>query len=179
MPASYPSSIRAFTNKVDLVDTILADHVNALQDEVRAMQIVLGATALGGNPLTSNYAGAFSTTTEWTSLDERLNNIEAGLVSGTGASSPYVKKSGDAIQPTAGSVGLTLKTLSGSSNLFDTRASDNTLGFNVSSTGIPKVASANVLYVGSTEYNTLNTTANNALATAEAVRFDPFLLAGM
>jgi hypothetical protein len=179
MPASYPSSIRTFTNKIDLVDTILADHVNALQDEVRSLEIVLGATALGGNPLTSTYDGTFSTTTEWTSLDQRINNIEAGLVNGTGTNSPYVKKAGDAIQPTAGTVGLVIKTISGTSNIFEARASDNTLGFNINSAGIPKVGTANVLYVGSSEYNTLNSTASTALASAEAVRFDPFLLAGM
>jgi len=179
MPASYPSSVRTFTNKVDLVDTVLADHVNALQDEVRALEIVLGATALGGNPLTSTYTGTFATTSTWTSLDERINNIEVGLVNGVGASSPYVSKTGGSIQPTAGTVGLTLKTLSGTSNLLDTRASDNTLGFNVNSSGVPKVGTANVLYVGSAEYTALNNTATSAQATAEAIRFDPFLLAGM
>ena len=179
MVASYPTSVRTFTNKVDLVDTVLADHINALQDEVHSLEIVLGATSLGGNPLTSTYTGTFSTTTTWTSLDERINNIEIGLVNGVGAASPYVKKTGDSIQPTAGTVGLVLKTLSGTSNLFEGRSSTNALGFNLDSSGLPKVNTANVLYVGSTEYNTLNTTANSALAAAEAVRFDPFLLAGM
>lgn len=179
MVASYPSSVRTFTNKVDLVDTVLADHINALQDEVRALEILLGATALGTNPLTSNYAGTFSTTATWTSLDERINNIEAGLVNGTGVVSPYVKKTGDSIQPAAGTVGLTLKTLSGTTNLFESRSSTNALGFNLDSSGLPKVNAANVLYVGSTEYSTLNSTANTALQTAEAIRFDPFLLAGM
>lgn len=179
MAASYPTNIRTFTNKVDLVDTVLADHVNALQDEVRALEIVLGATSLGGNPLTSNYAGTFSTTTTWSSLDQRINNIEAGLVNGVGVNSPYVRKVGDSIQPPAGTVGLVVKTTSGTANLFETRASTNALGFNVDSAGVPKVNTANVLYVGSTEYNTLNTTANSGLATAEAIRFNPFLLAGM
>jgi hypothetical protein len=171
MVAQFPTGIRTFTNKVDLVDTVLADHINALQDEVRAMAI-----ALSGNPstniLTSSFSGTFtSATTSWTSIDERLNNIEAGLVSGTGTASPYVKKVGDAIQPPSGTVGLVVKTTAGTSN--------NALGFNLDSAGLPKVGTANVLYVGSTEYSTLNTTANSALEQAEAVRFDPFLLAGM
>jgi hypothetical protein len=179
MVAQFPTSIRTFTNKVDLVDTVLADHINALQDEVRAMAI-----SLTGNPatniLTSSFGGTFtSATTSWASVDERLNNIEAGLVGGTGAASPYVKKVGDAIQPPSGTVGLVLKTTAGTANLFEGRAFNNALGFNVDSTGLPKVGTANVLYVGSTEYATLNTTANSALEQAEAVRFDPFLLAGM
>lgn len=175
MPASFPTSIRTFTNKVDLVDTVLADHVNALQDEVRALEINIG-TGLK----TSTFTGTFTSgTSSWSSLSDRLNNIEAGLVNGTGAVSPYVKKVGDSIQPPSGTVGLVLKTTAGTANLFETRNSANALGFSVDSAGTPKVGSANVLYVNSTEYNTLNTTANTALATAEAVRFDPFLLAGM
>lgn len=179
MTASYPTSIRTFTNKVDLVDTVLADHINALQDEVRALEIVLGATSQGGSPLTSNYTGTFSSTSTWTSLDERINNIEIGLVNGVGAISPYVKKAGDSIQPAAGTVGLTIKTLSGTANIFEARSSTNALGFNVDSVGNPKVNAANVLYVGSSDYNTLNNTATSAYNTAEAIRFDPFLLAGM
>ena len=179
MPASYPSSIRAFTSKVDLVDTVLADHINALQDEVRALEIVIGATSLGGNPLTSTYSGVFATTTSWTSLDERLNNIEAGLVNGVGAVSPYVKKVGDSIQPPSGTVGLIIKTTAGTANIFEARSSTNALGFNLDSVGNPKVNTANVLYVGSTEYTALNNTATSAYNTAEAIRFDPFLLAGM
>lgn len=179
MVAQFPTNIRTFTNKVDLVDTVLADHINALQDEVRAMAI-----SLSGNPstniLTSSFGGTFtSATTTWTSIDERLNNVEAGLVSGTGAASVYVKKVGDAIQPPSGTVALVLKTTAGTANLFEGRASNNDLGFNLNSAGTPKVGTANVLYVGSSEYSTLNTTATSALEQAEAVRFDPFLLAGM
>jgi len=179
MPASYPSSIRTFTNKVDLVDTILADHVNALQDEVRALEITLGSVTVGGSPLTSDYTGTFSNQSTWGSIDERITNIEAGLANGVGATAPYVLKTGGSIQPSSGTVGLTIKTISGSANILDARASDNTLGFNINSAGIPKVGTANVLYVGSSDYNTLNTTANTALNTANANPFDAFLLAGM
>jgi hypothetical protein len=69
--------------------------------------------------------------------------------------------------------------LSGTASIFEARSAANALGFNIDSVGMPKVDSAAVLYVGSAEYDTLNTTANSALETAEAVRFDPFLLAGM
>ena len=102
MAAAFPQSIKSFSNKVDLVNTVLADHVNALQDEVRAISI-----AITGNPstniLTSSYSGVFANTVTWTSVDERLNNIEAGLVNGV-ATSPYFKKSGDSVQPAAGRI---------------------------------------------------------------------------
>ena len=45
MPASYPSSIKTFTTKVDSVDYPQAEHVNSLQDEVNAIE-----TELGTNP---------------------------------------------------------------------------------------------------------------------------------
>ena len=177
MAAAFPQSIKSFSNKVDLVNTVLADHVNALQDEVRAISI-----AITGNPstniLTSSYSGVFANTTTWTSVDERLNNIEAGLVGGV-ADSPYFKKSGDSVQPASGVVGLTIKPLGGSTNIFETYTAGNVLGFNLNVSGIPKVGTANVLYVGSSDHTSLSNTATSALNTAEAIRFDPFLLAGM
>lgn len=45
MAASYPTSIKSFTTKVDDVDDVLAEHVNSLQEEVVAIE-----TALGINP---------------------------------------------------------------------------------------------------------------------------------
>lgn len=179
MAAQFPNSIRQFTPKVDLQDTILADHINALQDEVRAIELALNGTTDANNGLlTSSYTGSFAQTASWSSVDDRISNVERGLVNGVPAS-PYFKKSGDSIQPTAGTVGLTLKTLSGTAALFEARSAANALGFNIDSSGTPKVDQAAVLYVGSTEYNTLNTTANTALAVANAAPFDPFLLAGM
>lgn len=179
MASQFPNSVRSFTPKVDLQDTILADHINVLQDEVRAIELALNGTTDANNGLlTSSYTGSFATTASWSSVDDRLSNIERGLVNGV-PSSPYFKKSGDSVQPIAGTVGLTIKTLSGTASIFEARSAANALGFNIDSVGMPKVDSAAVLYVGSAEYNTLNTTANSALETAEAVRFDPFLLAGM
>jgi hypothetical protein len=180
MPAFFPNSVRPFTAKVDLQDTIVADHINALQDEVRAIELALNGTVDANNGLlSSNYSGTFSLTATWDSLDQRINNIEAGLVNGL-ATSPYVRKAGDNMT-VSNSVALTLKNSSATttSNLFEAKNSADAVVFAISGAGLPKVGSANVLYVGSSEYNTLNTTANSALQTAEAIRFDPFLLAGM
>lgn len=180
MPASFPSSVKSFTAKVDLQDTILADHINSLQDEVRAIELALNGTVDASNGLlTSNYTGSFANTTSWNSLDERITNIERGLVNGI-ATAPYLLKAGDSMT-VANLVALTLKNSSAtvSNNLFEAYNSTNTLGFAISGSGIPKVGSANVLYVGSSDYNTLNATATEANETAQAVRFNPFLLSGM
>lgn len=43
MAASYPSSIKSFTTKVDNVDDVEAEHINSLQEEVVAIETALGA----------------------------------------------------------------------------------------------------------------------------------------
>jgi len=173
MVAQYPSSIRSFTPKVDLVDTVFADHVNVLQDETRALQVSLGTTLLA-----STYLGSFAQTGTWSSLSARLTNIEAGLVTGV-TNAPYFRKSGDVISPASGTVGISARTTAGSANLIETRNAANTLRFNVDFDGLPKVGTSEVLYVGGTSYNTLNTKLTAVETIAKGNRFDPFLLAGM
>jgi hypothetical protein len=173
MVAQYPSSIRSFTPKVDLVDTVFADHVNVLQDETRALQVSLGTTLLA-----STYLGSFAQTGTWSSLSARLTNIEAGLVTGV-TNAPYFRKSGDVISPASGIVGISARTTAGSANLIETRNAANTLRFNVDFDGLPKVGTSEVLYVGGTAYNTLNTKLTAVETIAKGNRFDPFLLAGM
>lgn len=180
MAAYFPTRVRPFIAKVDLQDTIAADHINALQEEVRAIEVALNGTIDEENGmLTSKYTGAFAPTITWDSLDARLSNIEAGLVNGLTVS-PYLKKAGDSMT-VSNVVALSLKNSSQTttSNLFESYDAANNLGFAISGAALPKVGNANVLYVGSSEYQALNTTANSALQTAEAIRFDPFLLAGM
>lgn len=173
MAAQYPSSIRSFTPKVDLVDTVFADHVNVLQDETRALQVSLGTSLLA-----SNYSGTFATTTTWPSLSARLSNIEFGLATGV-ATAPYFKKAGDVISPASGTVGISAKTTAGSANLVETRNAANTLRFNVDFDGLPKVGNAEVLYVGGTAYTSLTTILTAVETIAKGNRFNPFLLAGM
>jgi len=170
---NFPSSVRSFTPKVDLVDTVFADHVNVLQDETRAVQVSLGTSLLA-----SNYSGIFAQTATWSSLSARLANIEAGLVTGV-VGSPYFKKSGDSISPASGIVGIAAKTTAGNANLIETRNAANTLRFNVDFDGLPKVGTAEVLYVGGTAYTNLTTVVNAIETIAKGNRFNPFLLAGM
>jgi hypothetical protein len=178
--ATFPNRVRSFSAKVDLVDYVLADHVNSLQNEVVALEKSLGDTGSGGTSyLLSRFdATPFSTSVlDWSvngNLGARLLNIEAGLVNGV-SNSPYVRiKGGSIIQPLSGSVGLTLQTQAGTANLITTLSSGAVLGFNVDYMGIPKVGTANVVYVGSSDYNNILSTAASAAASMH-----PFLLGGL
>ena len=156
---SFPTSNRSFTPKVDITDTVYADHINALQEEVYALEATInGASATALSNITfSTYTGTFAASLSWGSLFARLNNIETGLVNGW-TTSPFIRKvGGDTIEPPSGTTGLTLKTVAGTTDLFVTKNSANAVGFKVDSSAMPKVGTANVLYIGSTEYVALNT----------------------
>lgn len=45
MAASFPTTVKTFTTKSNNVDTIDASHVNDLQDEVNAIEALLGASS--------------------------------------------------------------------------------------------------------------------------------------
>jgi hypothetical protein len=168
MPADYPLLVHSFSPRQDLVDTVIADNVNALQYEVAAVQTVLGSSANSTNPLVSTFSGTWSTaTSSWGTVGSRLLNIEAGLVNGV-TTAPYVSKNGGSTITTASNKALVLQAGTGSLNLLESYSSGAALGFNLNSSGLPKVGSNNVLYVGSTEYvalTTADTSASNAAAT--------------
>lgn len=169
MTATYPGGVRSFIPQVDLVDTVIADNINSLQEEVRAVQTTLGSGTTSTNPLVSTYAGTFATTTSWTTLAARITNIEAGLVNGVGTAGAYVLRAGGSTITTASNKGLVLQTGTGSLNLLEAYSSTSTLGFNLDSSGLPKVGTSNVIYVGSSDYNTM-VSATSAAATAAAAR---------
>lgn len=76
MTATYPASIKSFTTKTDFIDTVLAEHVNTLQEEVNSIQANLGTLIKTG----SGWVGSFDViTTNWNTLKDRLANIEYGL----------------------------------------------------------------------------------------------------
>jgi hypothetical protein len=83
MAAVFPNSVRQYTPQQDLVNTIIADNVNSLQEEVKKIEEVLGSAATSQNPLASSWSGSFSTATTWGTVYDRLANIEAGLLAGT------------------------------------------------------------------------------------------------
>ena len=169
MPADYPLLVHSFSPRQDLVDTVIADNVNALQYEVAAVQTVLGSSANSTNPLVSTFSGTWSTaTTTWGTVGARLLNIEAGLINGV-PSSPYVSKTGGSTITTTSNKALVLQAGTGSLNLLESYSSGAALGFNLDSSGIPKVGTSNVLYVGSTEYVAL-TTATSASSSSAATK---------
>ena len=78
MTAVYPTTVKGFTTRIDYVDNVLAVHVNDLQDEVNAIEGIIG-----NQPhISSGWAGAFDqVTTTWTNVKSRISNIEYGITS--------------------------------------------------------------------------------------------------
>jgi hypothetical protein len=167
MAAVFPNSVRNYTPQQDLVNTIIADNVNSLQEEVKKIEEVIGSAATSQNPLTSSWTGTFSQATTWGTIYDRFANIEAGLVSGV-ANAPYPLTSGGSTITTTNNKGLLLRAGATSLNLLEAYSNANVLGFNLDAAGLPKVATANIIYVGSSDHTALTsaTTAASTLASA-------------
>jgi hypothetical protein len=75
--AYYPSSIKTdFGTRINFTETILNNHVNAVQSEIQAIETTLGSNVQTG----SGWVGTFDTTTvNWATLKDRITNIEYGL----------------------------------------------------------------------------------------------------
>jgi hypothetical protein len=130
--ASYPATVKSFTTKVDFTDTVLAAHVNSLQDEVVALQTEVGTDVAVGSGWIGNVD--FSTT-NWNTLKDRLANIEYGLKD---VYDDYVSDvGGSVIIPSATSVkGLVIRATSGqSANLLEVQNSSSTVVTKVDSSG--------------------------------------------
>lgn len=143
MPALFPNSIRIFSGKVDLIDTILADHVNLLQDEVTAIE-----STIGTGSLTSSWSGTYSNPSTHASLTSRLLNIEAGLKS---LESSKLGATSNAATASAWQTPRTLTvsgavsgsaTIDGSANVTINTTSDATLKTTLTAKGDIYVASA-------------------------------------
>jgi len=167
MAAVFPNSVRNYTPQQDLVNTIIADNVNSLQEEVKKLEEVLGSAATSQNPLTSTWSGSFSQATTWGTLYDRIANIESGLISGV-SGAPYPLTSGGSTITTTNNKGILLRAGATSLNLLEAYSYANVLNFNLDASGLPKVASANVIYVGSSDHTALTaaTTAASTLASA-------------
>jgi hypothetical protein len=114
--ANYPVDVKStFATHRDLIDPIMADHVNSLQTEVVLIENTLGTgitTSASSLPafnksIITNSAGEYDT------LRARLENIEAGVIGD--AHTQYVNVlGGSTIQvATNSTVNLTLKAKSG------------------------------------------------------------------
>ena len=100
MTASYPAAVKSFTTKVDFTDTVLAAHVNDLQDEVNSLQLNLGTYIKTG----SGWVGSFDQiTTAWNTLKDRIANIEYGLNTAYAAKLPTGGTTGQVLVKSSGS----------------------------------------------------------------------------
>jgi hypothetical protein len=113
MTASYPATIRSFTTKVDVRDIIYAADPNDLQDEVVAIQTILGVTpSLSTTPSASGTFNASATT--FASVSARLANIETGIVADT--HTQYLKKVDASVTTASTSSGVVRNIFASTSN---------------------------------------------------------------
>jgi len=130
--ASYPAAVKSFVTKVDFADTVLAEHVNSLQDEVNSIQANLGTLIKTG----SGWVGEFDqVTSNWNTLKDRLANIEYGLGD---VYNDYVSLSGGSTILSSGNsvVGLTVKAkTSQTANIVNFTNSSNAVVTYVNSNG--------------------------------------------
>jgi len=103
MPASYPSQVRVFTTKQNVIDTVDAAHPNSLQEEVVAIENTIGlnpATSTTPNPSSTFNAGS----NNFGTITSRLANIEIGVVADS--HTQYVRKAADGTQSNKISAGV-------------------------------------------------------------------------
>jgi hypothetical protein len=127
--SSYPSDIKNWDALVDLTSVVVAADPNTAYSEIIAIE-----TALGTTPTVSATWGATTTlnttTTSWSSVKDRIQNIENGVY---GVTSDFLSRTAVAghnvITPTGtGTVNLTLKAqTSQTANIFEARDSSNAI----------------------------------------------------
>lgn len=134
MAASYPTSVKAFTPKVNIVDVIQAADPNSIFDEITAIESVIGTTPSLATAATAS--GWANTATDYTTIVARLANIEKGIVADS--HTQYVKVVGGSsiVASTASTKGLIIKgAASQSANLQEWQSSDGTVVAYISPTG--------------------------------------------
>jgi len=132
--ASYPNSVQVFSTHLNTVEVIDAAHPNLLQAEVVAIESALGSAADGTDPRLSQTVTSASTwsptATTYTTVAERLNNIEKGVAGDS--HDQYIRKAGNTanvVQPAAGTtIGLVIKgNASQTANLQEWQTSGGTV----------------------------------------------------
>lgn len=113
MAAAYPASIKSFIPKVNIRDIIDEADPNSLQEEVTAIETVLGVTpSLSTTPSSSGSFNASSTT--FASVSARLANIETGIVADTHIQ--YLKKVDSSVTTASTSSGVVRNIFTSTSN---------------------------------------------------------------
>jgi hypothetical protein len=134
MPAVYPSAIKTFTRRRDLLDVILAADVNQVYDEVTEMQTVMGITITAKPAGWSG--GTFATDTSWSTLKARIENIEAGVY--TAFTNRIQSSGGSTITPSSTStIGIILQAISSqTSDLLQAKTSGGTTVARIDKDGV-------------------------------------------
>lgn len=91
MTASYPNSVKAFTTHVNVTEVIDAGHPNSIQEEIVAIEATIGTTPSIATAATAS--GWSNTATDYTTVSDRLANIEKGVLAD--AHTQYIKKTSD------------------------------------------------------------------------------------
>jgi hypothetical protein len=116
LAATYPANIRTFTARRDFLDTVLADDVDSLQDEITAIETILGRSPhIGTSP---NVATGFTSGTTFSNLVARLANIENGIVGDTHAQ--YLLKTGGTINGNLTVTGTITGTVASTGSIIST-----------------------------------------------------------
>lgn len=92
MAATYPGSVRVFSTKSNVTDTIDASHPNTLQEEVVAIETILGTNPNLSSAANSNTAFNAASTSYGT-VSARLANIENGVIADS--HTQYLRKTAD------------------------------------------------------------------------------------
>ena len=144
MTASFPSSVKQFARKRDLLDIVLAADINQVYDEVTAIEQKLGT--LPGTNVGFEQGSYDSTTLVWNTVKERIQNIDYGLYE---AYTDRVKSSGGTtIEPSGtGTTNLSLKSADGQiANQLSAINSSGITIFSIDADGRPRVSNSPVVY---------------------------------
>ena len=121
--AVFPTNIKTWEPRVNISDSVVAADVNELYLEVTELETQLGQ---GGVLTNDGWSGTFSSSsTSWTSLRARLQNLDYGVKKAVDGSVDTA--GGSTITPSSASViGLTIKgAASQSANLLEIKNSSN------------------------------------------------------
>jgi hypothetical protein len=145
MTASYPSAIRSFSTKRNILDVVDAADPNGIQEEIVAIEAAIGVNPnISTSPLSS---GSFAaTSTPYANLSARLANIEIGIVSDS--HTQYLRRTGNEIIVNAISTNVVFSVkgaASQSANLQEWRDSSNNLLASVASDGTFTAKSINYI----------------------------------
>jgi hypothetical protein len=142
MSAQFPASVKVWSSTDATYpknqETVLATHVTEAYNEITSIQRELGSGELP-NALRTSVAevqGSFVTSTSiWTSLRSRLNNMEQGIF--VGVNRRVSIGGGSTITPSGASVvGLNIRAASGqTANVLEIRNSSNTVVNSFNSSG--------------------------------------------